>query len=287
VNFPLAPSPFAATWRFAHLSDTHLDPSNVGRLRSALALAASKGADMGVVSGDLVKDALRVDEATARAAFALYVTETAKAPFPLHHVLGNHDVFGIERHESLVPRTHPAYGKALYEETLGPRCYAFNRGRIHFLVLDTIGIDDLWYYGLLDKEQLDFIRNDLAHVPEGTTVVSVGHIPLRVGALATAFHPEGPARTLHTVDGVTSYRHVVRNAAALEELLKPYRWTLALQGHTHLAERLRMWDGGITRFFTAPAVDRQPWAPGLSGIVVYGVKGDEIDDGDVLAIDGK
>lgn len=285
LDFALAPNPAPAEWRFAHLSDTHVDAGNAERMRTALGLARDRHADFALVSGDLVKDALRVGEATARHVFGVYLAELAKAGLPVRSVLGNHDVFGIERHESLVPKTHPAYGKALYEETLGPRYYAFNRGRLHFIVLDTIGVDDVWYYGFVDPGQLEWIRQELALLPPETAVVTVGHIPLRVGSLSAEFRVDGPARTLQTVNGETSYRHVVRNTAALQAALKPHPWPLALQGHMHLAERLRIWDGGSTRFETAPAVDRQAWAPGPTGIVVYTVRGDAIGEGEIVPID--
>ena len=285
LDFGLARSAVPATWRFAHLSDSHVDATNVGRLRDAFALARSRAADLALVSGDLVKDALRVGEAEARAEFGLYAAEAARAGLPVRNVLGNHDVFGIERETSHVAETHPAYGKRMYEAALGPRYYAFNRGRIHFIVLDTIGVDDMWYYGFLDAEQLDWVRKELAFVPAGATVVTVGHIPLRSGSFAREYVAEGPAHTLQAVDGRVSFRHIVRNTADLEAILKPYRWTLALQGHSHMGERLRMEDGGITRFHTAPAVARQDWAPWPTGIVIYAVKDDSIDDGETLVLE--
>jgi Icc protein len=287
LDFGLARSTVPATWRFAHLSDSHVDATNVGRLRDAFALARSRAADLALVSGDLVKDALRVGEAEARAEFELYAGEAARAGLPVRNVLGNHDVFGIERETSHVAETHPAYGKRMYEAALGPRYYAFNRGRIHFLVLDTIGVDGMWYYGFLDAEQLDWVRKELAFVPAGATVVTVGHIPLRSGSFAREYVAEGPAHTLQAVDGRVSFRHIVRNTADLEPILRPYRWTLALQGHSHMGERLRMEDGGITRFHTAPAVARQDWAPWPTGIVVYTVKDDSIDDGEMLVLEEK
>ena len=285
VDFGLARSAPPATWRFAHLSDPHVDAGNIGRLREAFGLAKSRGADLALVSGDLVRDALRVGEAEARAEMDLYVAEAARAGLPVRNVLGNHDVFGIEREKSHVAETHPAYGKRMYEAALGPRYYAFNRGRLHFIVLDTVGVDDMWYYGFLDAEQLDWVRKELAFVPPGATVVTVGHIPLRSGSFAREYVADGPAHTLQAVDGRVSFRHIVRNTADLEAILKPYRWTLALQGHSHMGERLRMEDGGITRFHTAPAVAPQDWAPWPNGIVVYTVTGDSIDDGDTLILE--
>ena len=154
-------------------------------------------------------------------------------------------------------------------------------------MLDTLGINDLWYYGLLEEDELAWLRKDLAHVAPGTTVVTAGHVPLRTGAFSDEFFADGPERTLETVHGQTFYRHVVRNAAALAEILKGYRWTLALQGHTHTGERLRLWEGGQTgetRFHTAPAVDHpEPTPP--SGFFVYTVRGAEIDDGEIVWLD--
>jgi Icc protein len=284
VDFALAPSPAPAEWRFAHLSDTHVEPKNVERTRRALLLAHERKAAFAVISGDLVRDALRVDEATARAYFDLYASETARAPLPVRSVMGNHDVFGIERHLSLVPATNPHFGKAMYEETLGPRYYAFNRGRVHFIVLDTIGVDDLWYYGFLDAPQLAWIAKELQHVPPGSTVVTVCHIPLRTAAVTSGFESEGPGHSLQTVNNVTSFRHVVRNVPELRALLKPYRWTLALQGHMHRRERLELAGEGAERFHTAPTVG-QPDAGIPSGIVVYTVRGDAIDDGEDVSLD--
>jgi hypothetical protein len=216
-----------------------------------------------------------------------YASEAAAAPLPVRSAPGNHDIFGIERHLSLVPATNPVYGKVLYETILGPRYYSFDRGRVHFVVLDTLGIDDLWYYGLLEEDELAWLRKDLARVRPGATVVTAGHVPLRTGRFSNEFSPDGPERTLLTVRGETFYRHVVRNAAALVQILKPYRWTLALQGHTHTAERLRLFDGGETRFHTAPAVDHPPGEAAPSGLFVYTVRGDEIDDGELLALDAR
>jgi len=282
IDFALAPSPVLNEWRFAHLSDTHVEAANVDRMRRALALAQTRGPEFAIVTGDLNKDSLRVDEATARARMDLYASEAARAPMPLRSVPGNHDIFGIERHLSLVPASNPVYGKVLYELTLGPRYYSFNRGRIHFVMLDTLGVDDLWYYGLLEDDELAWLRKDLEHVPPGTTVVTAGHVPFMTGHFSEEYIADGPARTMQTVNGVTFYRHIVRNLPALAEILKPYRWTLALQGHMHIGERLRPFEGGITRFHTAPAVVREADEVRPSGLFVYTVRGEEIDDGELL-----
>ena len=285
VDFALAPSPVASPWRFAHLSDPHVCTENAGRLRRALSVAGARGIDCAVMSGDLVRDALRAGEAEARAAFALYASVAREAGFPLRPAIGNHDVFGIDRAYSHVPIDHPAYGKVLYEQEQGPRYSAFNRGRIHFIVLDTIGVDDTRYFGLLDDAQLAWIRSELRHVPPGTTVVTVGHIPLRSGALSLSYAAEGLARTLMNAGARASYRHIVRNADALAEILRPYRWTLALQGHTHVLERLPPAGGSLTRYHTAPSVEERTQFQDPSGFLVYTVDGENVDDGELIKLE--
>ena len=109
-------------------------------------------------------------------------------------------------------------------------------------------------------------------------------MPLRTAAVFDNYETEGPGRSLITVKGVTFYRHVVRNVAALAEILKPYRWTLALQGHSHEGERLRLFDGGITRYHTAPAIDHPKDSTLPSGIFIYKVRGEDVDDGEILLL---
>jgi hypothetical protein len=93
------------------------------------------------------------------------------------------------------------------------------------------------------------------------------------------------ARSLLSVGGRSSYPHVVRNTGALVEILKPYRWTLALQGHTHVAEKLPADGGTGTRYHTAPAVTRLPQALPPSGFFMYEVEGGEVDDGALVMLE--
>lgn len=282
VDFALAPGPVGESWSFAHLSDTHLQPENVERTRRALALAGSRKVDLALVSGDLVKDSLRVGEERARSLFTLYTSELAKASFSVRSVMGNHDVFGIERDTSGVAETNPSYGKALFEEFLGPRFSAFNHGRLHFIVLDSIAVEDMRYYGALDAAQLEWIAREIALLPIDTPIVTICHIPLRNGGVSILNEFAGERFSVAGLDG---FRHVVRNAPALERVLAGRPWTLALQGHFHAAERLRNWDEGAARYHTAPAVDHAAPTEPRSGLFVYTVHGAEIDDGELLWLD--
>jgi calcineurin-like phosphoesterase family protein len=285
VDFPLAPAPVGSRWRFAHLSDPHVNTANVARFRAALARAAAARPDLALVSGDLVYDAMRADARTARRRFDAYDAVVTASPIPVRPAIGNHDVLGIDRERSGVALGSPGYGKGLYEEREGPRYSAFNRGAVHFLMLDTIGISDTWCFGLVDEAQLEWIRREVRYLPAGATVVTVGHIPLRSAILVLGYAAEGLAKTFLSFEGRTSYPHLVSNAEALAQILKPYRWTLALQGHTHIAEKLPAVPGSRTRYHTAPAATRREEGKLPPGFVLYAVDGADVDDGELISLD--
>lgn len=96
---------------------------------------------------------------------------------PVWTVPGNHENFGIERDKSKVSIAHPLYGRQMYHHYHGPDYYSFNFGGVHFVGLNTVDIDDQWYYGHLDSLQLTWLERDLAMVPPTMPVVTFNHIP--------------------------------------------------------------------------------------------------------------
>jgi hypothetical protein len=150
--------------------------------------------------------------------------------------------------------------------------------------LNTVDVDDLWYYGHVDSVQLAWLERDLALVPPDMPVVTFDHIPF-----FSAFEPLGgytdapPAPTLITVKGQTTFRHTVSNAAQVLAVLRRRRHVLALGGHIHAAERLEYEvDGLRTRFHQSAAVVAPQDAAGMrfpSGVTLYTVRGGEVDAG--------
>lgn len=95
---------------------------------------------------------------------------------PWYNVIGNHDLNFEAVDDQRSDET--------FERVYGPNYYSFDYGSTHFLVLD----DVTWvgategekghYYGGLGERQMEFIRNDLAAIPEEQLVVLMMHIPL-------------------------------------------------------------------------------------------------------------
>lgn len=281
------PSPRAFT--FIHASDTHLDSASLPRMRRMEALIDSIRPDFVLITGDLVRDALRVSDTVATARYELYLREQARISRPVWTVPGNHEIFGIERQRSHVSPDHPLYARGMYHHYLGPDYYSFNYGGIHFVGLDTEDFDDQWYYGHVDSLQLAWLQQDLALVPPATPVVTFNHIPFITAAeMINGYTDEPPAPTLITVAGTTTFRHVVSNAGALLALLRGHPFPLALGGHIHMRESLvYALDGAPTRFEQAAAVVGPSEAAGLhfsSGITVYTVKAGVIGTGQFIAL---
>jgi 3',5'-cyclic AMP phosphodiesterase CpdA len=237
-----------------------------------------------LITGDLVRDALRVPEPEATGYYEMFVRETGGFPMPVHVVPGNHELFGIERHHSLVAATHPMYGRGMFRHYLGPDYYSFTHGGVHFVGLNTADHEDLWYYGHVDSLQMKWLERDLALLRPGTPVVTFNHIPF-----ASAVHDldgyeeAGPAPTLIRVRGKARYRHVVTNADSVIQAIGHGRLAIALGGHMHRRESLALpVEGGTIRFHQAAAVVAPAEAAGIatpSGITLYRVRNGVVDDG--------
>jgi hypothetical protein len=283
LEFALAPAPAPADFLFIHASDTHISEQSVVRTQLLRAVVDSVQPAFVLITGDLVRDALRVPEEEALAYFKLFQQEAAQFKVPLWTSPGNHDTFGIERHRSLVSPKHPLYGRGMYRHLLGPDYYSFTFGGIHFVCLNTVDIDDLWYYGHVDSTQVEWLRRDLAQQPPETPVVTFNHIPFFTAVETVNGYMDGPpAATSITVGGKTQFRHSVSNAGAILELIAAgHPYPLALGGHMHTRESLS-YAGVPTRFHQSAAVIAPSEAAGMtlpSGVTVYRVRAGKVDDG--------
>lgn len=169
-----------------------------------------EGYEFGITLGDIVGDDLDL--------FKPYSESVAKIGIPWFNVYGNHDMNFDAESDSLADET--------FEATFGPATYSFNHGKAHFIILDDVIYPredgEPGYIGGFTDKQLQFIENDLKHVPEDHLVVLAFHIPF--------FMPEGWGRTFR-----------VENRDRLFDLLKDYPNTLSLSAHTH-TQQIRFFD---------------------------------------------
>jgi hypothetical protein len=279
----------SSTFTFLHASDTHLDEASLPHLVRLREMVAEKKPDFVVLTGDLVRDSLRVGEDKARPLFELVTSELKKFPVPVFTIPGNHDIFGIERERSHVSADNPLYGRAMYRKFLGPDYYSFTWGGVRFLGLNSVDADDMSYYGHFDREQLDWVAHDLAVAPPDAPVVTFNHIPMATSIESMlGLMEDSPAPTIITLGGHGQFRHVVSNLGELLQSLGSHRLELALGGHMHVSERLLLDTTiGRVRFHQTAAVVGPQEAGGMqypSGVTLYRVRDGHVDDGTFLPL---
>ncbi|MEJ2080611.1 MAG: calcineurin-like phosphoesterase family protein [Acidobacteriota bacterium] len=203
-----------------------------------------------VACGDLMYDHLEL--------FDDYESTVRLAGLPFFQVVGNHDV----NQDVWVD----FYANQTFEHHFGPSNYSFERGAVHYVVLDDVFWHGDGYIGYLTDAQLAWLAADLGYVEPGRTVIVFLHIPL----FNTGFRRAGSARP--------SPESMVLNRDALYELLAPDR-VHVLSGHTH--ENEHVFEGGVHEqvhgtvcgaWWTGPVCsDGTP-----CGYGVYDVRGEEI-----------
>ena len=148
---------------------------------------------------------------------------------PLYSVMGNHD------NDNTAQNDFDAAGE--WRRHVGPNYYSFNKGGVHFVVLDNIEIADgspqlskdgeCVYKNRLTGYQLDWLRRDLALVPgKKTTLVVAMHAPL--------FYFPGGSRPYY-----------IENAQELVDALDGFEDVRVLSGHTHVSYAGQTEDGRI------------------------------------------
>ncbi len=282
IDFALTPEAMEKTFTFVHASDTHISAASAARTARLRSLVDSIKPSFVIITGDLVRDALRVSQTEATGYYELFQREAEQFTRVLWTVPGNHENFGIERDKSGVSFANPLYGRAMYRKWRGPDYYSFTRGGIHFVALNTVDINDQWYYGHVDSVQLGWLTRDLAAIPATMPVVTFNHIPF-YSAMETVngYSDQPPAPSVITVNGTTSFRHTVSNARDVLARVAPHPYPLALAGHVHVREQLRL-TGLATRFDQVSAVIAPTPGPGTvfpSGVSVYRVTARRISDG--------
>ena len=231
----LIAAPAPETFTFLFITDCHLQPELNGVIGTDMAFKHARGvkADFAIQGGDHVFDALAVPRARAVQLYDLYGKTEQDLGLKVYHTIGNHDCFGVHP-ASNTPSTDPEYGRKMYQERFGKTNYSFDHKGVHFMVLDSIGLnEDHTYEGRIDPDQIDWMKADLAALPPHTPVIVVSHIPL-ISAYGE-YLPPPPTPPKHP-------SLTVGNAWQIYPLFEPYNVIGVLQGHVHVNETV-WWHG--------------------------------------------
>ncbi len=181
--------------------------------------------------------------------------------FKMRHfsVMGNHD------HDAGTPEGENTdfISSTRFRQVMGPNCYSYNIGKIHYIVLDDIiykntyteGADyvkgivgDRDYIQAISDEQLAWMEKDLSYVPKDATVMLSVHCPL--WGLSTTFQPN-----------VILSNNTTQKAC---NLLKGFKAVHILSGHRHNTYNIEPTNYGYNNIFehTLGAVGGNLWWAG-------------------------
>jgi len=131
---------------------------------------AAKEADFYIVLGDIANNYLGILPKERLA--------TSTLGIPGYRVFGNHDMN--------YRATKNKYAAETFKFVFGPDNYSFDYGSFHYIILNSV-IYEGWqkdiskhglYSGGLTRQQLNWLSNDLKHVPPNKTIVLLSHISL-------------------------------------------------------------------------------------------------------------
>jgi hypothetical protein len=169
-----------------------------------LVAAAGTGALLhGITVGDIVWDELQL--------FSDYNNAVEKMGIPFFQCLGNHDMDYNKGGDETSDQT--------FQQMYGPTHYSFNRGKVHYVVMDDVRYlgKDREYDGYISQNQLDWFQKDLSFVPNDHLIVLCVHIPIHNGIKNNeALYALLEDRKVHIMSGHTHYHRNVINGNIYE-----------------------------------------------------------------------
>lgn len=208
----------------------------------------------GIDCGDIVGDMPSL--------LPLYKRTASRIGMPVYRAIGNHDMNYYGR------SFETSYTR--FEDNFGPKAYSFNRGKVHYIVIDNnfyVG-RDYFYMGYIDERTLAWLENDISYVPKGSTVMVAMHIPTRLTPDQRPFTYD-----YDNMGGQTS------NASALYGILEGYNAHI-ISGHMHYNLNVCFTDN-LMEHNTA-AVCGTWWCADVcldgtpAGYAIYTVEGDDV-----------
>ncbi|WP_437369261.1 metallophosphoesterase family protein [Maribacter litoralis] len=233
---------------FVFITDIHLQPERGPQeaFQKVIDTVNNLNVDFVITGGDLVYDVLRGNFNRSDSLFRTYRNTIKKFNVPVYNTIGNHELFGIYK-ESDIQKDHPDYKYGMYERYLGRRFYSFDHKGWHFISLCSIDEKDKKYIGVIDKEQLEWLNNDISQVDVNTPIIISTHIPF-----ISTYKQRYPKKKIKEVPNELW----IYNRDKVLKLFDKRNLRLVLQGHLHWIEDLNIQNK--TRYLTGGSVAGRP-----------------------------
>lgn len=190
---------------FMVVGDSHVGNPAGGVLRDALMAAKSFGDSFILVAGDITDNG-------DIGQFRQFRTLFSEQGLQYRAAIGNHDIYFT--------------GWDTWKDEIGRSIYSFNADNVHVVVLDTAN-------GILGKDQINWLRNDLSAATQAHKVVMT-HYPVWNGRFASIFRMSSDEET-----------------AILKDLFFKTGVRLVVSGHFHGYDEITI--GGVKYIVTGGA----------------------------------
>ncbi len=233
---------------FLFMTDMHhqLERDAAEAFKTVIDTANQLEADFIISGGDQIFDVMRGNFERSDSLFTMLKAATEKFNKPFYPCIGNHELFGIYE-ESPEDPTHPDYKYGMYERYFGKSYYSFDHKGWHFIVLNSIDERNQRYIGIINEEEMEWLKQDIAGLDPETPIAIALHIPLI--SVQTQIYPRKPITEVPNDKWVSNRNEVL-------DLFKELNLKLVLQGHMHWIEDINV--QGKTRFITGGSVAGRP-----------------------------
>ena len=243
------------SFTFAFMTDVHLtnERNAIPGFNQAIMSVNDLNPDFVIMGGDLIMDALGQSYSRADSLYNFYSEAVKNFKMPVFNTMGNHEIYGIYS-KSGADSLNEEYGEKMFEKRLGRSYDSFIHKGWKFMILNSV--EDTKkdsYIGWIDKDQIDWIKDELLSTDPQMPIVISTHIP---------FITASTQKNVGTTVGNDSST-VIYNGKEVLDLFKGYNLKLVLQGHLHSIEDIYI-DG--IHFITGGAVAAAWWNGPNNGI---------------------
>lgn len=230
-------------FRFAFLTDVHMNTNNAdvsaAGLKQALEHAKSQNIDFVIFGGDLTDlDHFQPqDSDKANSIVGRFKSVVAESGVKAYFTIGNHD-----RYYTFNNEPDPA-GFKFFEKNYGDTYYSFDHKGVHYVILNSVQINETTRNYCVGPEQLEWLKTDLAAISPETPLVVVTHVPFQ-----SLYYP--------AMEGVVKDADMFSNFKEVWDILLKYNLKVIFQGHQHLYEEMLV---NRTHFITGGAVSASWW----------------------------
>ena len=178
LGLKAAPERNSDNFTFIHMTDIHLDASNLVTFNKAVEEFKKISPAFVVSTGDLVNtgDKTTIYEAQATEWFGKYkvaISGLDALSIPVYNALGNHDAANLAC-ESAAGAT-AGCSKSAYRTNFGPTYYSFDWGQYHCVVLDPNEVKAGSQVFEINASQLAWLQKDLSYRQKSSPLLVFSH----------------------------------------------------------------------------------------------------------------